>query len=381
MTDNGRCNLMSPRERVLTLLNKGIPDRVPFAHCDRHLPRGEKERKARNMGMALLCYRPCYTESISDVEITTRNELGSVITTYKTPIGCLTEVMRVGVGYGQALFGRDWKGMQPIRTQYLVKNPEDYKILKFIVEHTQYKPYYYPVEDQLQRIGDDGIVITTIPYEPMQRLLVTWVGSRLYLDLLKNREEVEEVYNAIERKYEEELFPISADSPSEVIAYGGNIDSVLVNPQMFEKYYLPTYEKCWKVFHSKGKLLNVHMDGKLKALTELIAKSKVDIVEAVTPPPMGDLPLDKALSSWKDKIIWINFPSAISTALGPRPSTVKEYLLEQLEKTIPSDRIMLIASTENFVPEDNIIAMAEVMEQATVPLSKEAIEKIRMDRT
>jgi hypothetical protein len=41
---------------------------------------------------------------------------------------------------------------------------------------------------------------------------------------------------------------------------------------------------------------------------------------------------------------------------------------------------MLIASTENFVPEDNIIAMAEVMEQAKLPLSKETIEKIRMNR-
>ena len=111
LTDKGRRSLMNPRERVLTLLNKGMPDKIPFAHCDRHLPRGEKERKARNMGMALLCYRPCYTESILDVEITTINELGSVITTYKTPIGSLTEVMRVGIGYGQALFGRDWKGM------------------------------------------------------------------------------------------------------------------------------------------------------------------------------------------------------------------------------------------------------------------------------
>ncbi len=372
---------MNSRERILALLNRGTSDRIPFAHCDRHLPRGEKERKARNMGMALLCYRPCYTESTSGVKITTQDEPGSVTTTYGTPIGSLTEVMRVGVGYGQALFGRDWRGIQPLRTQYLVKKPEDYKILKFIIENTHYKPYYYPVEDQLQRLGDDGIVITTIPYEPMQRLLVTWVGSRLYIDLLRNREEVEEVYNALEQKYEEELFPIAADSPSEVIAYGGNIDSVLVSPTMFEKYYLPAYKECWKAIHPKGKFLNVHMDGKLNALRELIAKSKVDIIEAVTPPPMGDLPLDRALSSWKEEIIWINFPSAISTALGPRPSAVKEYLIDQLEKTIPSERIMIIASTENFVPEDNIIAMAEVMEQATLPLSKETIERMRTNRS
>ena len=371
---------MNPRERILALLKRESPDRIPFSHFERHLPRGEMERKARNMGMGLLCYRPCYTESVSGVKITTQEEPGSVITTYDTPIGSLTEVMRVGVGYGQALFGRDWRGIQPLRTQYLVKKPEDYRVLKFVIENTHYKPYYFPVEDQLRRLGDDGIVITTLPYEPMQRLLVTWVGTRLYIDLRRNREEVEGVCSALGQKYEEELFPIAAGSPSEVIAFGGNIDSVLVSPSMFERYYLPAYEKCWKVIHSEGKLLNVHMDGKLKALTELIAKSRVDVIEAVTPPPMGDLPLDVALSAWKEKIIWVNFPSAISTALGPRPSVVKEYLIDQLEKTIPSERMMLVASTENYVPEENIVAMAEVMEQATLPLSKLAIERMRTSR-
>jgi hypothetical protein len=370
---------MNPRERILALLNKGTPDRIPFAHCDRHLPRGEKERKARNMGMGLLCYRPCYTESRTRVKVTTQEEPGSVITTYTTPIGSLTEVMRVGAGYGQALFGRDWRGIQPLRTQYLVKKPEDYRILRFIIENIHYEPYYYALEDQLRRLGDDGIVIATLPYEPMQRLLVTWVGSRLYIDLRRNREEVEDVCNALELKYEEELFPIAAASPSEVIAYGGNIDSVLVSPTMFESYYLPAYDKCWKAIRPEGKLLNVHMDGKLKALTELIAGSKVDIIEAVTPPPMGDLPLDRALSAWKEKITWVNFPSAISTALGPRPLVVKGYLIDQLERTIPSERVMVIASTENFVPEENVIAMAEVMEQATLPLSKQVIERMRMN--
>jgi hypothetical protein len=38
---------------------------------------------------------------------------------------------------------------------------------------------------------------------------------------------------------------------------------------------------------------------------------------------------------------------------------------------------MLFASTENRVPEENIMVMAEVMEKATLPLSKEIIERIR----
>jgi hypothetical protein len=60
---------------------------------------------------------------------------------------------------------------------------------------------------------------------------------------------------------------------------------------------------------------------------------------------------------------------------------VKEYLINQLEETIPSERIMLVASTENFVPEENVIAMAEVMEQASLPLSKHTIERMRMNNS
>ncbi len=380
--------MMNPRERILNLLKNRACDRIPFAHCDRHLPRGSKEREARNMGMALLCYRPCYIESISNVEITTRSEPDMIIRTYDTAAGSLSETLKVGIGYGQALFGRDWKGLQPIRTKFLVKERGDYRILKTIAENLHFKPYYYPVEDQTERypvedqterLGDDGIVVSTIPYEPMQRLLVEWVGSRLYVDLARDKEIVEEIYDILEQRYEEELFPIAAHSPSEVVLYGGNIDSVLVGPKMFKEYYLPTYEKCWRVLHSKGRLLDVHMDGKLKPLSELIAEAKIDIVEAFTPPPMGDLPIDAALPLWKDKIIWINFPSAISTAMGPNPLSVKRYLLQLLEKTIPGERIMLIASTENFVPEDNIIAMAEVMEKATLPLTEDVIERTRME--
>ncbi|MEM2180582.1 MAG: hypothetical protein QXP32_07170 [Nitrososphaeria archaeon] len=369
---------MSPKENIMLLLNRGRPQQLPFAHCDRHFPRGEIERIARNMGMALLCYRPCYIEYISDTELTVKYEGEYITRKYDTPIGSLFERLRVGIGYGQACFGRDWKGLQPIRTSFMVKSLEDYKVLKFIAENLHFKPYYYPVEDQTKRLGGDGIVISTIPYEPMQRLIIEWIGHRLYLDMIKNKEKVDEIYNILEETYEKELFPIAAEAPSKVILYGGNIDSLIVNPKMFEKYYLPTYEKLANLLHSKGKLLNVHMDGKLKALSNLISKSKIDIIEAFTPPPTGDLPLEDALAEWKDKIIWINFPSAISTAQGPNPQIVKKYLIELLEKSIPySDRIMIIASTENYVPEENIIAMAKVMEKATLPLDEKIIEEMK----
>ncbi|MGQ9640480.1 MAG: hypothetical protein ACUVUB_08615 [Candidatus Bathyarchaeia archaeon] len=370
--------MMTPRERIIVMLRGGRPDRIPFTAFDRHLLQGEKEREARNRGLALICYRPCYTEAFMNVEVVTRSGSNTLIKTYNTPVGSVSEVFSHGVGYGLAGYGRDWQGVVPRRKEFLVKRLEDYEVLKFMVENLHYEPYYYAVEDQTKRLGEDGIVVSTLPYSPMQRMLIEFVDwKRFYIDLARNREKVEEIYNILEEKYEKELFPIAAQSPSEVVWYGDNIDSILVNPQLFERYYLPSYARCAETLHSKGKVLNVHMDGRLKALARLISESKIDIVEAFTPPPMGDISTDEALSMWRDKHIWINFPSTVSTLMGPSPQKVKEYLIGLLESIMPGDRVMLIVSTENRVPDENLMAMVEVMEKATLPLTEDTIAGMR----
>ena len=370
---------MHPRERMLALVRGQAPDRIPFFHTDHHLLRGEKEREARNRGLGLLVYRPCYVESLPNVEIVTKHVNNKLKRTYSTPVGSLTEVQEIGVGYGNAGYAfRDWKGVIPAIREFLVKKPEDYKVLKFIVENLHYEPYYYAVQDQLEHLGHDGLVVSDLPYEPLERLLLDWVDwKRLYIDLARKPTVIDEIVQILESKYEQELFPIAAQSPSEVVRYGGNVDSLLVSPSMFHEYYLPSYSRFADLMHSNGKLLNVHMDGRLNALAAEIARSRVDVVEAFTPPPMGDLPIDKALKLWKDKIIWINFPSAISTLPKLPPREVKEYLAEQLRLLIPGVRVALIVSTENRVPEENLMAMVEVMEEATLPLSTAKIANFK----
>ncbi|UCD73446.1 MAG: hypothetical protein JSW01_02035 [Candidatus Bathyarchaeota archaeon] len=329
------------------------------------------EREVRNRGLGLLCYRPCFVESVSKVEVTTKTE-GDILTrTYTTPVGSITERLKFGVGYGQGRYGRDWKGMQPRRIEFAVKNTEDYDVLKFIIENTHYEPYYFAIEDQQKRLGDDGIVVARIGYSPFQRLLIQWVGPRLYIHHARQRELVDAVYSILEERCEAELFPIAADSPTEVVLYGDNIDGVLVSPQIFEEYHLPSYTKCAEMLHAKGKLLDVHMDGRLKNISSLIANSDIDIVEAFTPPPMGDFSIEEALSMWKEKILWVNFPSSVSVLMGP--SDVKKYLVEQLKLMIPGARLLIIASTENYLPEENLRVMTEVMQRARLPLSKEEI--------
>jgi len=169
------------------------------------------------------------------------------------------------------------------------------------------------------------------------------------------------------------MYEIAAKSPADIVWCGDNIDGVLVNPRLFEKYFMPEYEKMAKIVHEHGKLLAVHMDGRVAVLKDLIAKTPIDIIEALHPPPMGDLPIGEALSLWKDKVIWTGFPGSVYM-LGPEAT--KKHALNLLREVVPGDRLCIEMSTENLVSNENLLMLTSVLENAELPLTQEKIDRI-----
>ena len=354
-------------------------DRLPFFHYWRHMQTGQVERECRNRGMGICWFIPCYISSMPHVEVIERQEAttgaSEIVRIYRTPVGSVSLRERRDAGTEQWKDLRSWRDITPWQTERLIKKTEDYDVVKFMVEDTEYKPYYFPIEQAKEWLGDDGIVVAWLPHSPMQMLLINWIGTdggRFYIHYFRYREKVEELYRALDEKYEQ-LYEIAANSPADMVLFGDNIDGVLVDPRLFERYYMPVYEKCARILHGKGKIMATHMDGRVGVLKNLIAKCPQDVIEALHPPPMGDLPIHKALSLWKDKVIWIGFPSSIYS-LGPE--AVKKYLLDLLKSVIPGDRLAIAASTENLVSNENLLALTSILEKAELPLTEEKIKNL-----
>ncbi len=169
------------------------------------------------------------------------------------------------------------------------------------------------------------------------------------------------------------MYEIAARSPAPIVLCGDNIDGVLVTPQLFETYFMPVYEEQARILHQSGKLMAVHMDGRLNALKGLIARTPIDIVEAFHPLPMGDLPLSEALALWADKAIWLGYPGSVY-ALGAE--AIKQHALSLLREAIPGERLVFEMSTENLVSNGNLLALTSVLEGAELPLTQGQIDYI-----
>ena len=370
---------MSRRERIIAASRKQRADRLPFFHFWRHSQIGWAERECRNRGMGMNWQRPCAVEKLHDVEIIeTRGVVSGrpvIRRTYTTPLGSvyIDEHREPGVGHWHGQ--RSWKDVSPWFLSRMIKEPGDYEVVNYLVEHTEYIADYFPVEQAREWLGDDGCVIVALPHSPMQTLMIDWVGSeggRFFFHHADHPDLVEDLYKTI-CKSREALYDIAAKAPADIVSCGDNVDGLLVDPRLFEKYFMPEYEKEGKVLHENGKLMLVHMDGSLRLLKDLIPKTPIDIIEAVHPPPMGDLPIGEALSLWKDKAIWLGFPAAIY-ALGSE--AVKKYTLEILREAIPGERLVIEMSTENLVSNENLLMLTSVLEHADLPLTEEKVDRI-----
>ena len=355
-------------------------DRLPFFHYWRHSQIGWAERDCRNRGMGMCWTRPSYVEKMHGVEIS--EQWGSsaghsaVHRVYSTPVGAVSMTERRERGVGQWHAQRSWKDISPWQTERLIKGPDDYPVVKYMVENTEYVADYFPIEQAIDWLGDDGVALTSLRHSPMQMLMIDWVGSeggRFYYHHADYPDLVEDLYGALCRS-RQPLYEIAARSPAPVVLCGDNVDGFLVTPKLFQKYFMPVYEEQAKVLHAHGKLMAVHMDGRMDVLKGLIAETPIDIIEALHPPPMGDLPLSEALDVWPDKAIWVGFPGS-AYVLGPEAT--RDCALDLLTTAGEGDRLVIQMSTENLVSNENLLMLTSVLEQAALPLTADRIDGIR----
>ena len=370
---------MTRAERILTASHGKRADKLPFFHYWRHSQIGWAERECRNRGMGMSWARPSFAQKMHGVTVAEEQVVSAGRTafrrTFSTPVGSVYLDERREPGTGQWHGSRSWKDISPWQTTRLIKGPEDYKVVKYMVENTEYVADYFPVEQAMDWLGDDGIVVDVLPHSPMQTLMIDWIGSeegRFFFHHADYPDLVEDLYRAIS-KSRERMYEIVAASPAPAVMCGENIDGFLVNPKLFEKYFMPEFEKQAAVLHKQGKLMAVHMDGRVAVLKDLIAQTPIDIIEAFHPPPMGDLSLGEALKLWKDKVIWVGFPGSVYQ-FGPKAT--KRYTVGLLREIGSGERVVVTMSTENLVSNENLLALTSVLENAELPLTDEKLDEI-----
>lgn len=305
---------MNFREQILATACQQQPGRVPWTIYRGLLPRGEAEMALRQAGLALQVQVLVYSIAQQRVEVERRqvvhNGRAMVRTTYHTPVGQLSTL----AGRNAAAYGSSWTA------EPLVKSVDDYRTMRYIIEDGVVSDNFGGIISAQDQLGNAGLVLGAVGLSPFQQLVTPDI---LGMDgvsywLLDHPVELDGLVDALTEQMAA-IYALAAQAPVEVIHSDENMTALMTGPKTYQKYHLAFYERMVPQLHAADKRYACHFDGSTRPLRDLIAASPIDIVEAFTPPPMGDLNMREALEAWPGKVA-VDQLSRERLSLATRPS-------------------------------------------------------------
>ena len=292
---------MTPKERLIAVFSGKTPDKVPFAPFDELIPRANFELDFRKRGMGFITNHSAVREFTEGISKTIYMEKGGKRIDTRTPEGVLTEYWDYKKGASNDSF---------VQSEFWIKSVEDYKkavsyfdSVRFCVDDS---------DDALMDyfMGEEGLVHVWTA-EP------AFMGAQYYLGLEKwvfdrvdHPEEFESLIEALDRMQSRRM--------AEELRCGQkliNIGNLAGNfsPEDFERHMLPYLNHYAKALREAGKWPTIHCDASNLALyKDIVRRCDAKIIEAFTPPPIGDLSVAGAREAWgEETTIWVNFPEVI----------------------------------------------------------------------
>ncbi len=353
--------MLSKKDRVMNALKHKKIDIIPWTMYASYPPWSDTELRFRNEGLTYIYQHfPICRVSMNDVEVTEDNKFvlkgnagrNTIIRNFRTPVGQVSVTHEFVInslpGPGDLIqyFGSNIdQELLSWVTDFPFKSEADYEVLEYIYKKTEFilNDREYLRTEKI--IGDEGVIFALMGKSPFQMLLYELMGAeKCYLAHNGNVKKFNRLYELLYEK-QKEKYLLASESSAKVLWAPENITSILTPPEFFREYYVPFYNEMADILHKKDKLFAVHMDGTLASLAHLIKDTRIDIIEAFTPPPMGDITVADAMRAWGDKVIWINFPGTLLATADFE--TIEKYTIDMIRSIAPGDNF-LIGCTENY---------------------------------
>jgi uroporphyrinogen-III decarboxylase len=350
---------MTNRERLLAIMDGRSPDRIPWiprlqvwhtAHSRlgtlppslHGLSLRQVERQL-GMGTPARDGRISTAEQTGDVEVRTQTEGDSVLTFYHTPAGTVSfrhrhtaEMERVG--------------LPSLEVEHMAKGPDDYAVVEYLVEHTQYVPMYNEYLQYEAEIGEDGYPMVGAGDCPFHYFLQKLAGYQSgYYQLTDYPAEVEHLLRTMEEVERDRLWPVVANSPARLILHGVHLDSEMTPPPLFSRYITPYYQDFAALLHRRGKTLAMHADNDSRLILGHLEEAGFDMVETFTTWPQALCTLEEARQAWANRmIIWGAVPSVI---LEDTYSDAQfETYMRQVFRTVAPGDAFILGVADNVMP-------------------------------
>ena len=202
-------------------------------------------------------------------------------TILETPEGTLTQVWRFNP-----------KLVADFEEEYFVKDLDrDLPALRFAALDRTYDFAMDDYRRELAELGDDGIIMLEIPENPI-KMLYWMMGPQNAMIALMNQPEafgeIFEAHTAMTLRFIDGVCERTTFDDTPLLMSNDNLDIAMMPPYWFAPYLDAHYRAVAERIHGHGRLFAVHSCGRNWGLRTHVREAGVDMLEGLTPPPVGD---------------------------------------------------------------------------------------------
>jgi hypothetical protein len=270
---------------------------------------------------------------------------------FDTPHGTLTQVWgympEAGADFEHKYWWTEW---------------EEYEAVRFMLEAREYEVDLEEYRAWVRRVGEDGLVMLNITESPLKALHWLAGPQNATIFILDHPEEM----LALARIHQEQALRlverVAATPEADVFISHDNLDSMFYAPMIYRDYCHEFFARAAEILHQHGKHLMVHACGRSRALLPLVGEARIDALEGVTPPPMGDVQLaDVRRMVDYDDFTLNGGMDPPHQELADGAAQLREYVRD-LMASIPDKRHFIFASSCNtspLTPWENLVAFRD----------------------
>lgn len=198
--------------------------------------------------------------------------------------------------------------------EHFIKGPESFEAFKVFVRDEVYVPDFERAQAEIDACGFCTI---DVPATPLMHLLMWEMDVQPTLMAMMDYPGQMVDLMAVMHEKNKEYYRLAVRGPGLVYRPMEDTSSMLTGPSMYARYCVAHLNDYADIVHAAGKIFLPHMCGHLNRMIDVLADVRLDGIEAVTVPPLGDADLAAIRRKLGD--IWILGgvdPSQYATA-GP----------------------------------------------------------------
>ena len=307
----------------------------------------EKPEDIHHRGIGLYNLKEfAYTFEFSsdvDIRVNIEEDDDEVMThvEYHTPVGMVS--VRHGLTSEMKKSGASISWVK----EHAIKGREDYKVLAHIFGNLTLKPSYERYHAWRDSVGDDGLAMAqglgigcTSPMHFIQKTFLD--ATEFYLHYKDFAKEMAQLAEALAHPYNQ-LLDVLAGSGADAVLWSANVDDMITYASLYKEHFMPWCHKAADKLSPQGIFLVQHPDGENLGLMDLIAESRMDVADAVTPYPMTKVKIEEYYDRWcrTDKLtIHGGIPEMLLLEKSSSWDDLKDYMNNLFKVISPGKRFV-----------------------------------------